>query len=75
MSPDNRTGSQYLTLSGTSMSTPIVSGIAALILSAHPELTPDQVKQRLLSTARDLGFSPNEQGKGLVDALRAVSAE
>ncbi|MFS8513687.1 MAG: S8 family serine peptidase, partial [Planifilum fulgidum] len=73
MSANNRAGSQYLTLSGTSMSTPLVSGIAAMILSAHPELNPDQVKQKLLSTARDLGFSPNEQGEGLVDAFRAVS--
>lgn len=74
ISADNRVNSQYLTLSGTSMSTPLVSGIAALILSEHPELTPDQVKQKLLDTARDLGFSSNEQGHGLVDASRAVSS-
>ncbi|MGI6125575.1 MAG: S8 family peptidase [Planifilum sp.] len=73
MSANNRVDSQYLTLSGTSMSTPLVSGIAALILSEHPEMSPDQLKQRLMSTARDLGFSPNEQGRGLVDAARAVS--
>ena len=37
---------------GTSFSTPLVAGVAALALSAHPAMTPEEVKQRLQGTAR-----------------------
>ena len=42
----------YMRLSGTSLSTPIVSGIAADILALHPRFTPDQVKGALMLGAR-----------------------
>jgi serine protease AprX len=42
---------QYFQLSGSSMSTPVVSGAAALLLQQTPSLTPDQVKARLMKTA------------------------
>jgi serine protease AprX len=42
---------QYFALSGTSMATPVVSGAAALLLQQYPNLTPDQVKARLMKTA------------------------
>ena len=42
---------KYLRLSGTSMSTPLVAGAAALMLQKNPSLTPDQVKARLMKTA------------------------
>ena len=40
----------YFTLSGTSMATPVVSGAAALLLQQDSNLTPDQVKARLMQT-------------------------
>jgi serine protease AprX len=42
---------RYMRLSGTSMATPVVSGVAALLLQKTPSLTPDQVKARLMKTA------------------------
>ncbi len=45
----------YFRLSGTSMSAPMVSGVVALLLQDEPNLTPDQVKYRLINTASWLG--------------------
>jgi len=59
--------------SGTSFSSPIVAGIAALILSAHPELTPMQVRQALVQTAGRVMNPDNMYGFGLVDAFEAVN--
>jgi serine protease AprX len=44
-------GKQYLRLSGTSMATPVVSAVAAMMIQKDPSLTPDQVKARLMKTA------------------------
>ncbi len=49
-------GARYMRLSGTSMATPVVSGVAALLLQKTPSLTPDQVKARLMKSAWK-GFS------------------
>ncbi len=62
-------------ISGTSMATPHVSGAAALLLQAHPEWTPDDVKSALMSTSADLGLSKFEQGAGRIDAEKANDAE
>jgi serine protease AprX len=67
-----RVGEWYFTLSGTSMATPIVSGIIAQILEDRPSLTPDTVKARLLATAEDRGLPANDQGRGYVNADRAL---
>ncbi|WP_426755818.1 S8 family serine peptidase [Myxococcus sp. Y35] len=64
----------YSYMSGTSMATPFVSGVAALLFSARPSATPDEVKHALLSSAKDLGPAGYDEGygHGLVQARRAL---
>jgi hypothetical protein len=66
----------YAAFRGTSQASPLVAGIAALVLSATPGLTPAQLTDRLKSTADDLGTLGNDPvfGAGRVNALRAVAA-
>jgi serine protease AprX len=70
----------YQFSNGTSFSTPLTAGVAALVLSAHPTWTPMQVRDRMMQTAKPLydvtaGMTsrPNNYfGWGMVDALKAV---
>ena len=65
----------YAMFDGTSMATPHVAGVVALIRSANKKLTPAQVKALLKSTATPLGpNTANEYGAGLVQADKAVHA-
>lgn len=63
----------YAYLSGTSMASPHVAGVAALVLSAKPSLGSGDVSYFLKSTAQDLGLPKAHQGHGLVNALAAVN--
>jgi serine protease AprX len=61
--------------SGTSMSTAVVSGLVADILSANPSWSPDRVKYALMSTAQpDATSDPMSVGAGLVSGFSALSA-
>ncbi len=62
----------YTTASGTSMATPHVSGAAAIIAQKHPNLTGNEIKAFLMSTATDLGHDLYAQGAGRVDVARAI---
>ncbi len=63
----------YASFQGTSMATPHVAGVAALIRAANKRLTPLQVREILKSTATALGPNPNNEfGSGLVNADAAV---
>ncbi|OKP83191.1 hypothetical protein A3842_09330 [Paenibacillus sp. P3E] len=65
--PYLRSGQQYFVLSGTSISTPIVSGAAAQLLQSCPSLSPCQVKARLKKNAFRLGLKPNTAGSGEIN--------
>ncbi|MEU7503657.1 S8 family serine peptidase [Streptomyces lavendulae] len=78
-------GGKYGTKSGTSMATPHVVGVAALIASANPGITPAQIRDKLATQANDIacpadgrctGTTANNSffGEGQVDALKAVGA-
>ncbi|HEX9495207.1 MAG TPA: S8 family peptidase [Candidatus Limnocylindria bacterium] len=65
----------YFMMSGTSMSAPIVAGIAALYIERNPNARPRAVKQQLTATAHALpGVPATDQGSGVVDALAALTA-
>ncbi len=61
----------YGIYSGTSMATPHVAGAAALLLSANPNLTNEDVKRLLIATAQNQNEPANTQGAGRIDVLRA----
>lgn len=69
-------GGGYGARAGTSFSTPIVSGVAALLRAADPRLTSRQIETLLIQTAQDLGAPGRdpEHGWGRVDAGRALAA-
>jgi subtilisin family serine protease len=64
----------YTAMSGTSMATPFVAGVTALVRAANPNLTSAQVTQIIDQAATDLGTAgfDNYYGYGLVDANQAV---
>ncbi|MES9959649.1 MAG: S8 family peptidase [Sedimenticola sp.] len=64
----------YAWYQGTSMATPHVSGVAALMLSAKPELSAGDVESLLKSSARAFPSSCSGCGSGILDADAAVTA-
>jgi hypothetical protein len=71
-SPDHG-GHSFDFLSGTSMSSPHIAGIAAVIMSAHRTWSPAMVKSALLTTAADIrGFGPFDEGSGQVTPNSAL---
>jgi serine protease len=67
-------GDSYASYMGTSMATPHVSAVAAMMLARNATLTPDQIASMLKSTARPFPADCSGCGAGLVDAYGAVSA-
>ncbi len=73
--PSSIPGGRYQTMSGTSMATPHVAGAAALLLEANPNLSVDQLRSVLTSTARDLGDPGVDvrYGSGLLNVMAALA--
>lgn len=65
----------YFILSGTSMSTPMVTGAIALLLEKYPDLKPDDVKLMLKKSCKTLNLPQNQQGWGLLDVDKLLSME
>ncbi len=80
--PDYSESASLFRMNGTSMATAVTSGVVALMLEAQPNLTPDQIKYRLMATAKtavtDTGdplYSVLQQGIGRIWAPDAVLAD
>lgn len=72
--PGGHVSQDYDYMSGTSMATPVVTGVIALMLSLTPNLSPAQVKTRLEQTADDVGVPgfDTATGRGRVNPFRAL---
>ncbi|MFJ3838257.1 S8 family peptidase [Streptomyces sp. NPDC054904] len=78
-------GGKYGSMSGTSMASPHVAGVAALLASTNPGITPAQLRDKLATQANDVACPSDSRckgttakngffGEGQVDALKAVGS-
>lgn len=63
----------YTSLSGTSVATPMIAGLACLMLEKENSLTPDAIKNNLLRNCNPLGFEMNLEGYGMPNLSRLLS--
>jgi serine protease AprX len=75
--PDHIVGGDYFRMSGTSTSAPMVAAAAALLLQDEPQLTPDQVKYRLMATANKTwaSYDAAKAGAGYLDVYATVYSD
>lgn len=71
---------EHIAISGTSMSTPHVSGLAALLLQNKPYLSPEEIKSILMQSSKNEGHELNElyeleYGAGIIDSLNAIDMD
>jgi subtilisin family serine protease len=64
----------YTTASGTSMATPHATGSSALLLQKQTKLLPQEIKDALMNSAKDLGLDANTQGKGRARVFASFQA-
>ena len=66
------TNKPYMSLTGTSMAAPMVTGTVALMMQANPNLTPNLAKAIIQYTAQDYGYGTLTQGAGFLNTEGAV---
>ncbi|MGN1319136.1 MAG: S8 family peptidase [Lachnospirales bacterium] len=66
---------KYRALSGTSMSTPVVSGAIALLIEKYKDLSPDDIKYMLKLSSDSIHEEPNRQGWGLINIEKLLNME
>nr|DAD48057.1 TPA_asm: hypothetical protein HUJ06_017994 [Nelumbo nucifera] len=76
--PDDDRFSKFVVMSGTSMATPHISGVAAYVKSMHPTWSPAAIKSSIMTTATPMSSTVNQEaefayGAGQVNPLKAVS--
>ncbi len=78
LSTASGTGNNGYVLSGTSMASPHVAGIAALVRQAHPDWTTEEVKAAIVNSGDPgavAGYSTTRAGSGLVDPAAAIGTD
>jgi subtilisin family serine protease len=70
--PGIQVGPHYAAEAGTSMASPHVAAVAAMLVQQHPDWDGQQLKDALMSTSFDAGLDIYQQGAGRVDAARAT---
>jgi serine protease AprX len=65
-------GGGFASFSGTSMASPHVAGLAALMLEKNPGMSPMMVKKLLEDSCEHVAFKPNEVGYGVINAYAAL---
>lgn len=71
----SNTGSGYVTMSGTSMATPLAAGVMALAAQVKPNVSPLELKEVAMKTADKLqntNYTENQEGKGVVDPKEII---
>ena len=63
----------YTTLSGTSVASPMIAGICALLVEQNPTSSPNQIKNNLLALCRPITFNQNKEGNGYFSFHNAKS--
>jgi hypothetical protein len=80
LAPGTKVNSTFLNsgvtrLNGTSMASPMIAGVAALLKSLYPDWSPAQIKSAIVNTAKNIAISSYHQGGGRVNAFRAASVK
>lgn len=75
VSLSNTDSSGYSSLTGTSMSAPIVSGAVALMIQEKPDMTHFEVKKRLMESCTKIGAKPYDEGAGILSLSKLFNVD